>query len=115
MKSPITTHVLDTTVGKPAQGLKVLLETASGTHDWKEVARGQTDSDGRITDLLKDSSSLEPGNYRLTFFTEPYFKSIGVHGFYPSVVVNFQLTEKTAHCHIPLLVSPHGYTTYKGS
>jgi 5-hydroxyisourate hydrolase len=115
MNSPITTHVLDTARGKPAVAVKAILETYAESNEWKELGRGETNTDGRITDLLRDDSRLAPGTYRLTFLTAAYFRSVGAEGFYPSVCVVFELREPLSHYHIPLLLSPYGYSTYRGS
>lgn len=115
MKSPITTHVLDTMRGKPAMALKVLLEVYTESKEWKELARGETDADGRISDLLHENTKLIAGTYRLTFLTAPYFHSIGVESFYPFVTVVFELKEPITHYHVPLLLSAYGYSTYRGS
>ncbi|HTK80824.1 MAG TPA: hydroxyisourate hydrolase [Bacteroidota bacterium] len=115
MASPITSHVLDTTRGKPAVGVKVVLEVFTAAKEWKELGRGETNTDGRITDLLHNDTKLGAGNYRMTFLTAAYFKSIGVEGFYPYVPVVFELKEPVSHYHVPLLLSPFGYSTYRGS
>lgn len=115
MKSPITTHVLDTSRGTPAVAIKVILETYTTSKEWKELARGETDTDGRIMDLLDVHTNIAVGTYRLTFLTSAYFKSIGVDGFYPYIYVVFELKEPITHYHVPLLLSPHGYSTYRGS
>ena len=113
MESPITTHVLDTMRGRPAVGVPVTLEVESGS-DWKKVATGTTNSDGRITDLIRPGS-LVARIYRLTFDTSAYFRSAGTESFYPYVIITFVIKEPSMHYHVPLLVSPHGYTTYRGS
>jgi len=115
MKSPITTHVLDTARGKPAVALKAILEIYTQAREWKELGRGETDTDGRITDLLRQDSKLTAGTYRLTFLTDAYYRSVGVEGLYPSVPVVFEIKEPAAHYHIPLLLSPFGYSTYRGT
>ena len=115
MKSPITTHVLDTTRGKPAVALKVILEICTESKEWKELARGETDTDGRIADLLPGDSKLPAGTYRLTFLTAPYFRSVGLEGFYPHICIVFELKDPVSHYHVPLLLSPYGYSTYRGS
>ena len=99
--SQVTTHVLDTTAGRPAAGIAVTLERGD-----QVVARGTTDPDGRIADLGPDR--LDPGTYRLRFDTA------GRSGFFPEVLVTFAV-EDGAHLLVPLLLSPHGYTTYRGS
>ncbi len=115
MKSPITTHVLDTSRGTPAVGVKAILEVHTASKEWKELARGETNTDGRISDLLPDNTKLMPGTYRLTFLTASYYHSVGVEGFYPYIHVVFELKDTTTHYHVPLLLSPFGYSTYRGS
>ncbi|HWP81341.1 MAG TPA: hydroxyisourate hydrolase [Bacteroidota bacterium] len=115
MKSPITTHVLDTTLGKPAAGVKVILELYYETEGWRELASGTTDGDGRITNLLDGDSPLPQGVYRLTFETGDYFRATGSVGFYPYVSIVFQVHDTQGHYHVPLLLSPYGYSTYRGS
>ena len=111
--SLITTHILDTMKGRPAQGVPVTVEFRS-TFDWTEVGKGETNSDGRITDLLPKDAKLPKGIYRLTFDTAAYFSAQGVKAFYPAVTVAFEIHDH-GHTHIPLLLSPFGYTTYRGS
>jgi 5-hydroxyisourate hydrolase len=110
--SGITTHVLDTSRGCPAAGVPVLLERALDS-DWQPVGRGTTDADGRVRDLL--SPAPEEGRYRLTFDTGAYFRAIGATGFYPEVSVTFVVGDGEQHYHVPLLLSPFGYSTYRGS
>lgn len=104
--SGITTHVLDTSRGCPAAGVPVVLERAVNGH-WKPVGRGTTDADGRARDLL--SSAPEDGRYRLIFDTGEYSR------FYPEVTVTFVVEAGEEHYHVPLLLSPFGYSTYRGS
>jgi 5-hydroxyisourate hydrolase len=113
--SPITTHVLDLSRGRPAAGVSVILERAHGETDWAELARGTTNADGRLTDLLPRAAGLTPGPYRLRFATASYFAAQGVRSLYPEVLVVFQVEEAADHYHIPLLLSPYGYSTYRGS
>ena len=115
MRNPITTHVLDMTKGRPAPGIPVVLEVHSNDTGWKELARGETDTDGRINALLPENSELPAGIYRLTFQTAAYFQSCGYQGFYPYIPVVFELQDSAAHYHVPLLLSPYGYSTYRGS
>lgn len=115
MASKITTHVLDLVLGKPAAGIGVELEQQLHDMSWRALARGKTNSDGRVTDLLPDQQELLRGSYRLIFQTAPYFHSGGVYSIYPSITVAFEVQDVTSHYHIPLLLSPHGYTTYRGS
>lgn len=110
--SGITTHVLDTSRGCPAEGVPVLLECAVDA-GWKPVGRGTTDADGRARDLL--TSAPGDGRYRLTFDTGAYFRAVGEAGFYPEVSVTFVAARGDDHYHVPLLLSPFGYSTYRGS
>lgn len=111
--SPITTHVLDTARGRPAAGVPVVLELRSGPDAWVERGRGTTDADGRVRDLV--AGPLVAGVYRLTFDTAAYFRSQNVQAFYPQVAVVFEVREPGQHHHVPLLLSPFGYSTYRGS
>lgn len=113
-KSPITTHVLDTARGRPAAGVTVILEIG-GIEDWTELARGVTDADGRIAQLLPPGTVLPAGIYRLSFATAAYFRGLGVRSFYPEIRIVIQVDEPAGHYHVPLLLSPYGYTTYRGS
>ncbi|MFT4468826.1 hydroxyisourate hydrolase [Arthrobacter sulfonylureivorans] len=110
--SHITTHILDTGTGKPASGVKALLE-AQEVSGWREVAEGRTDSDGRITNLGPEA--VDAGVYRIRFETGPYFAAAGVETFFPSVEVTFEVKEPAQHYHVPLLISPFAYSTYRGS
>jgi 5-hydroxyisourate hydrolase len=114
-RSPITTHVLDTSTGQPAVGVAVTLHRASDPERWELLAQSSTDADGRITDLLAPGS-LEPGIYRVRFATAPYFASVGVEQFfYPWAEVVFSVNDVAQHYHVPLLLNPFGYSTYRGS
>jgi 5-hydroxyisourate hydrolase len=115
MMDPITTHVLDTSRGVPARGIAVSLEVSHAAHRWSEIARGNTDDGGRIGAFDPPLPPLEAGIYRLRFATRDYFAASGVRAFYPEVQVVFQLDDPTEHYHIPLLLSPFGYSTYRGS
>ena len=114
-RSPITTHVLDTTRGRPADGMVVVLEFWERGETWKTLARGKTDGDGRITNLLSPSHVLVPGVYRLMFDTGTYFHNCEVPYFYPCVPVMFEVKDPAQHYHVPLLLNPFGYGTYRGS
>ena len=111
----ITTHVLDTSIGRPAAGVGVRLEHAGAGGAWRAVGAGATDGDGRLRSLVPAGSDVAAGTYRLTFETAAYFEGRSVESFYPRVVVEFTIAEPGAHCHVPLLVSPFGYSTYRGS
>ena len=113
--SQISTHVLDTAKGKPASGVPVRLERQKPSGKWVLIASAQTDQDGRCSQLLPEGATLTPGVYRLTFDTSRYFAACGVEGFYPVVEVTFHVRDGESQFHIPLLLSPHGYTTYRGS
>jgi 5-hydroxyisourate hydrolase len=115
MKSQITTHVLDVARGKPAVALKTVLEVFTASKEWKELGRGETNTEGRIPDLLSDETRIAAGTYRLTFLTSAYFRSVGLEGLYPFVTVVFEVKEPSSHYHIPLLLSPYGYSTYRGT
>lgn len=113
--SGITTHVLDTARGRPAAAIPVVLEQRDGTGEWIAVGRGETDGDGRLRSLHPDGTPLEPAVYRLTFQTRGYFDSLGVAAFYPEVVVVFETAAGETHYHVPLLIGPFGFTTYRGT
>lgn len=112
--SGITTHILDTSKGRPASGVLVVLEyrAADGHH---EIGRGTTDNDGRLRTLVPAGSHLVAGTYRLTFHTGAYFAEHSVAGFYPEVSISFEVRDPTQHYHVPLLLNPYGYSTYRGS
>jgi 5-hydroxyisourate hydrolase len=112
--SPITTHILDISRGRPARGVGVLLERQADGR-WLELGRGTTDDDGRVRDLLAQETKLEAGDYRLTFETGAYFSRESIATFYPSVTLTFSVTAPEEHYHVPLLLSPFGYSTYRGS
>ena len=114
--SGITTHVLDTARGLPAAGVPVVLEVRDAGGDWREVGRGTTDADGRLKELLPEGFAMAEGQYRLTFDTQVYFTAAGgAQAFYTEVVVSFVVRDAGAHYHVPLLLSPFGYSTYRGS
>ena len=108
--SAITTHILDVSRGKPAAGVAVHLDKIGAGM----VGEGRTDNDGRLRTLM-GSKPLEAGAYRLTFAVGEYFRLIGIEGFYPTVEIVFDVRDPTQHYHVPLLVSPFGYSTYRGS
>ncbi|GAB3567779.1 hydroxyisourate hydrolase [Spelaeicoccus albus] len=107
--SQITTHVLDTASGTPARGVPVTLLTTDG----RVLAEAITNDDGRVPDLGPDA--VPPGTYRIAFDTASYFRACGVDSFFPSVTIDFLLTDSSQHYHVPLLLSPFAYSTYRGS
>jgi 5-hydroxyisourate hydrolase len=111
--SPLTTHVLDISLGRPATGVEVRLELHEAA-GWRELARARTDDDGRVRGLL-EPGALQVARYRLTFATGEYFAADGRACFYPEVAIEFAITRPGEHHHVPLLLSPFGYSTYRGS
>lgn len=111
--SAITTHVLDVSRGRPASGIAVVLEHVAAQQS-ATVARASTDADGRIKSFTP-ALPLQPGTYRLAFEVAPYFAAAGVDAFYPRVIVEFDVRDPAQHYHVPLLLSPFGYSTYRGS
>ena len=112
--SPITCHVLDTALGRPVRGLSVQLAVLEPDQRWVVLATRTTDADGRVTDLLA-SGDLQARMYRLIFDTGSYLAASGQKAFYPEVVVTFSVSAPSEHYHVPLLLSPFGYSTYRGS
>ena len=112
--SAITTHILDTSRGKPAAAVLVVLSITSGDAP-RELGRGVTDADGRLRTLLPAGAPLDRGIYQLTFHTASYFTDQGVEGFYPQVTIDFEVREPAQHHHVPLLLNPCGYAAYRGS
>jgi 5-hydroxyisourate hydrolase len=113
--SRITTHVLDTALGRPAAGVPITLERLSSAGEPVVLGRGVTDVDGRLRDLAPPGAALHTGTYRITFDTGAYFAAQELEGFYPAVSVLFDVQDGVAHYHVPLLLSPYGYSTYRGS
>src|ERR1700731_3929759 len=111
----ISTHVLDTALGKPAARVPVRLEHRKKDGRWTTLGSSSTDADGRCAQMLAESQSLAEGLYRLIFDTATYYAAQKVSGLYPVVEITFEVRQGEAHYHIPLLLSPHGYTTYRGS
>jgi 5-hydroxyisourate hydrolase len=105
--STLSTHVLDTALGKPAAGIRVTLLRGE-----KVLGEATTDADGRARDF---SGTLEPGDYRLRFEVHPYFRSTGREAFYRIVTIEFVVRDAAEHYHVPLLLNPFGYSTYRGS
>jgi len=112
--SRITTHVLDTALGRPAAGVPVRLERVQAGST-EMLGHGMTDADGRLRDLAPPGPALLPGTYRLTFDTGAYFGAQELEGFYPRVSIDFEVRDGLEHYHVPLLLAPYGYSTYRGS
>lgn len=112
--STITTHVLDTSIGLPAKDIHVKLFMLVHDTIWDEIASSNTNTDGRIKDLLPEGVKLPKGVYKMMYQTETYFKKQAVKTFYPYINIVFSIEDET-HYHIPLLLSPFGYSTYRGS
>jgi len=101
--------------GRPGSGITTTLEFRTAPGTWKELSRSKTGADGRIMNFLPEGFRIEPGVYRLTFFTEEYFRLGGIESFFPFVSILFQVKDFGAHYDVPLLISPFGYSTYRGS
>ena len=112
--SPITTHILDTSKGKPAADVQVSLERATADGSWTQIGAGLTDDDGRCKTLM-EAGSLSAGVFRITFDTAGYYNRLGEETFYPEVRITFEVKAPTEHYHVPLLLNPFGYSTYRGS
>jgi 5-hydroxyisourate hydrolase len=108
-RGPITTHILDTSLGRPAAGVEVRLYFGDD-----ELGRGVTDADGRLATLMAPGS-LTRGTYRIAFQTGPYFAAQELACFYPRVEITFTVVAEAEHYHVPLLLNPYGYSTYRGS
>jgi 5-hydroxyisourate hydrolase len=113
LRSPITTHVLDTAIGRPAAGVPVTLCRADDP-SWQQIGAGITNADGRVTDLLQPGS-LRAGVYKIRFDTGVYFQRSGTAAFYPWAEIVFTVDDPGGHYHVPLLLNPFGYSTYRGS
>jgi len=110
----LSTHILDTSLGRPAAGVIVTLEREE-TNSWHILNTTQTDEDGRCKDLLGDFYKLIGGTYRIRFETAAYFASRSIPTLYPHIEIIFTITNPQEHYHIPLLLTANGYTTYRGS
>ena len=115
----LSTHVLDATTGRPAAGVQVWLDCAAGEGGadagWAPAGGGQTDADGRLRLAAPGAADFDPGVYRITFGTGAYFTARGLASFYPEVTITFEMTARDEHYHVPLLLSPYAYSTYRGS
>lgn len=112
--STLSSHALDTATGRPAASLPAVLCIQTDT-GWKELARSETNEDGRISWKHPSEDTFSPATYQLRFDTASYFETSQVEGFYPYVDVVFTITATSEHYHVPLLISPFGYSTYRGS
>lgn len=110
--SQISTHILDTAAGHPAAGVSVVLEAQAGD-SWTLMASGVTDENGRVTDL--GPTRVTPGAYRLRFATGTYFQASSIATFFPEVSLTFTVANPDEHYHVPLLISPYAYSTYRGN
>lgn len=113
--STISTHILDTARGTPANGVHVELELQNTDDSWTQLAEAWTDDDGRVKPFFLVEAHLSAGTYRLVFDTEAYFSTQEPGFFYPQVTVVFKIGDEPQHYHVPLLISPYGYSTYRGS
>ncbi|MFO0746112.1 MAG: hydroxyisourate hydrolase [Myxococcota bacterium] len=109
----LSTHVLDTALGRPVPNLVVILSRREPDGAWFELGRGKTDADGRIPKSA--SPELSPGTYRFVFETEEYLDRAHGGGFWPEVPLVFKVYDPNGHYHVPLLLSPHGMSSYRGS
>ena len=107
--SQLTTHILDTSIGQPAEGVKIEL-----IKEGEIIAEGITNSDGRIADLLPENKLLEIGGYKIVFHVADYFSKQNKRSFYPKIIIHFTVYDDS-HYHVPLLLNPFGYSTYRGS
>lgn len=112
--SQVTTHILDTALGRPAQGVRISLQGKQANDQWNPISEGTTDKDGRVNNLLGSKTKLTPGQYRLIFHTANYYQRLNIQCFYPEVNITFEIFDKS-HYHVPLLINPFGYSTYRGS
>lgn len=110
----ITSHILDTSTGSPAQGVLVTLLQQTGD-DWLMLGSVETDADGRVSDFVGSDDVLPGGIYKLTFYLNEYFSKRDVESFYPYAEVAFEIAGDGQHYHVPLLLNPFGYSTYRGS
>ena len=113
--SGITTHILDTSSGKPGAGIPVTLERKTHSSGWQAISEGITDIDGRINSFIAVGEAFLPGHYRLIFETGAYYLLSSIECFFPQVTISFVVKDSTQHFHVPLLLSPFGYSTYRGS
>ncbi len=110
----ITSHILDTSIGMPAAAVLITLMQQQGD-DWLMLGSGETDSDGRVADFTQSDDVLPAGIYKLTFYLSQYYEQTDRSSFYPHVDVAFEIEGDGQHYHVPLLLNPYGYSTYRGS
>ena len=113
--STLSTHILDTSRGRPAAGVGVRLEALNAGEGWSQLAQAKTDEDGRVKAFVLRQPQLAAGTYRLVFAVGEYFEALNQQTFYPEVAVSFRIEGGSEHYHVPLLISPFGYSTYRGS
>jgi 5-hydroxyisourate hydrolase len=111
----ISTHILDLVQGAPARDVSVRLEKEGLAGEWRLLTSRRTDPDGRCSQMLLEGEDMTPGVYRLTFDVGTYSAAQKIETLYPVIEVTFRVRDQESHCHIPLLLSPNGYTTYRGS
>ena len=111
----LSTHVLDLAAGTPAAGVAVALEVWTEGEGWQALGSAATDADGRVQELLPPGRALAAATYRLTFAAADYFRARGIESFHPEVAVVFRVGDPERHHHVPLLLAPWGYTTYRGT
>ncbi|MEO7658385.1 MAG: hydroxyisourate hydrolase [Pyrinomonadaceae bacterium] len=111
--SAITTHIIDTTTGLPGVGIPVSLGTRSHSAGWQTIATAISDADGRVNDLLSASELLSAGHYRLVFEIGPYYLLQSIDCFFPQISINFVVKDTREHFHVPIFLSPFGYSTFR--
>ncbi|MBB2148171.1 hydroxyisourate hydrolase [Pedobacter gandavensis] len=113
-KFQLSSHILDISRGLPAQGVLIRLEKQNGNKQWTFIAENKTNQQGRIQDFLPYGNKGNKGIFKLTYFIEPYFKSLKQNSFYPFIEVVFEIKDDQ-HYHVPITLSPYGYSTYRGN
>ncbi len=114
-KYKLSSHILDITQGEPAPDVKISLSKQDKSGKWVAIDEKKTDKSGRINDFLKESEGVDhQGIYKLTYFTKPYFEKLGKTSFYPFIEVVFEIKAQS-HYHVPITLSPFGYSTYRGN
>lgn len=110
----LSSHILDIHTGRPAPGVNIILSKQDASGHWDVVDERKTDENGRVKDFLEETPDGHPGIYKLTYQVAPYFESQGQESFYPFIEVVFQIKEN-GHYHVPITLSPYGYSTYRGN